>query len=194
MAPKNSAMEMEKNKFAKFTTLKNAGQLTLKPQNMSPSRNDGNKNQSDWMITTQQLSYGVGEKKLESSHKMENGEIVAAVGRSGARVEKGLRGSGLTGEKLNASNEPSKNSFVQRMWMYGDDSALYYRQDGVPEAAPVEDLSLPIGKGKDPAKSKLSKMRSSTDLMFNPIGKTGYKVFQDDECGETANLEYHYKC
>ena len=78
--------------------------------------------------------------------------------------------------------------------MYSDDSALYHRQNGVPEAQPVEDLSLPIGQGPDPATSKQSKMRASTDLMFNPISKTGYKIFQDDQHADTANLEYHYKC
>jgi hypothetical protein len=126
----------------------------------------------------------------------ENGEILAAKGRSGARVERGLAGSGLTGEVLNTSSEPSTNSFVQRMWMYQDDSALYHRQNGVPEAASAEGLSFPIGESEDPPASakKKSKMRASTDLMFSATKKTGYKIFQDDEYGETANLEYHYKC
>lgn len=124
----------------------------------------------------------------------ENGEIVAAKGRSGARVERGLAGSGLTGETLNTSSEPSTNSFVQRMWMYQDDSALFHRQNGVPEASRAEGVSFPIGEGEDPTAGKKTKMRASTDLMFNPTKKTGYKIFQDDEHGETANLEYHYKC
>jgi hypothetical protein len=131
-----------------------------------------------------------------------DGQIMAAMGRSGARVERGLAGSGLTGEVLNTSTEPSKNSFVQRMWMYQDDSALYYRQNGVPEAETAEGLSFPVGErendaeggSQDMSSTKKSKMRASTDLMFNPIKKTGYKIFQDDEHGETANLEYHYKC
>jgi len=155
-------------------------------------------------LTTQQISYGVGEKKGESSHQYADGQIVAAVGRSGARVERGLTGSGLTGEVLNTSSEPSTNSFVQRMWMYQDDSALYFRQNGVPEAEAAQGLSFPIGerevddaggnKNQDASGTKKSKMRSSTDLMFNPIKNTGYKIFQDDEAGETANLQYHYKC
>jgi hypothetical protein len=85
--------------------------------------------------------------------------------------------------------------------MYQDDSALYYRQNGVPEADPAEGLSFPVGEEQERGAgaeglgaTKRSKMRSSTDLMFNPIKKTGYKIFQDDESGETANLEYHYKC
>lgn len=197
MAPKFLAAEMEKNKFAKFTTLKNAGQLVLQPQNTSPPKTVDDGSNSDRYLTTQQVSYGVGGGKIGEcrGHPLVDGQILAATGRSGARQERGLQGSGLTGEALNTSSEPSKNSFVQRMWMYQDDSALYHRQNGVPEAKTFEGLSFPIGE-QDPAaaSTKKSKMRASTDLMFSSIKKTGYKIFQDDEQGETANLEYHYKC
>ena len=185
-------------------------------------------------MTTQQASYGLGEKKGPCSHPMVrmdapatppayhvfistscfncrtysiihlhgialqtgDGQILSAMGRSGARQERGLQGSGLTGEVLNTSHEPSKNSFVQRMWMYQDDSALYHRQNGVPEATNCEGLSFPIGEHEYQQQTNVKKAngRASTDLMFSSIKKTGYKIFQDDEHGETANLEYHYKC
>lgn len=192
MTLKLQASAMENNKFAKFTTLKNAGQLVLKPHNMSPLKSDADDSgASDKYLTTQQAAFGVGSKKTPVDITQ---EIPVALGRSGARVEKGLSGSGLTGEILNSSTEPSKNSFVQRMWMYQNDNALYYRQNGVPVAEHPEGLSFAIGEKVDLASTKKSKMRTSTDLMFNPVKKTGYKIFQDDEHGEQPNLEYHYKC
>jgi hypothetical protein len=49
------------------------------------------------------------------------------VGRSGVRIEKGVSTSGLLGERLMLSDDPQRNSLVQRVWLYNDDPALKYR-------------------------------------------------------------------
>ena len=72
-----------------------------------------------------------------------------AVGRSGARVEKGTSTSGLLGERLQLDPEPSINSLVQRSWMYNTDPALLYKINGVPKAVMPNDVSLAIGYNKD---------------------------------------------
>jgi hypothetical protein len=67
------------------------------------------------------------------------------MGRSGARVEKGLSTTGLMGERLMLHCDKSKNSLVQRTWLYTEDPALRYKIQGVPAAPFPEDVSLPIG-------------------------------------------------
>ena len=68
-----------------------------------------------------------------------------AVGRSGHRLEKGINASGLLGERLQLSTEPTRNSFVQRSWLPYDDPALLYKVNGKPEAYMPNDVSLDIG-------------------------------------------------
>lgn len=68
-----------------------------------------------------------------------------AVGRSGHRLEKGISASGLLGERLQLSTEPTRNSFVQRSWLPYDDPALLYKVNGKPEAYMPNDVSLDIG-------------------------------------------------
>ncbi len=68
-----------------------------------------------------------------------------AVGRSGARPEKGTSTSGLLGERLQLNPEPRINSLVQRSWMYAPDPALLYKINGVPKAEMPNNVSLPIG-------------------------------------------------
>lgn len=72
-------------------------------------------------------------------------EAPVAVGRSGARPEKGTSTSGLLGERLNMNPEPRINSLVQRSWMYTSDPALDYKINGVPRARMPNDVSLAIG-------------------------------------------------
>lgn len=76
--------------------------------------------------------------------KTSNGKV--AIGRSGARVDKGVATSGLLGERLNNGNDVSRNSIVQRSWLYNDDPALGYKLNGKPEAFMPNDVSLPIGE------------------------------------------------
>lgn len=68
-----------------------------------------------------------------------------AVGRSGARVEKGTKASGLLGERLQLAPEPRINSLVQRSWMYCEDPALKYKINGLPIAKMPNDVSLAVG-------------------------------------------------
>lgn len=122
-----------------------------------------------------------------------------AKGRSGSRKEKGIAASGLLGEKLNISEEPSKNTFVQRTWLYDDDKALYYKINGVPRADNLgETSSLQVGNDEDAEnmphlEDGERRPRKDTGLRFNPIAKTGYKIFADDELAPDGNLIYHYK-
>lgn len=127
------------------------------------------------------------------------GDIPVALGRSGKRVEKGLLASGLLGENLNNSLEPSKNTFVQRVWLYDDDKALYHKINGIPKASPATETSLQVGEvdllTSEQKMNLLEKShgRKECDLMFNPVAKTGYKIFYDDQNGSTEQLAKHYK-
>jgi hypothetical protein len=69
-----------------------------------------------------------------------------ALGRSGPRIERGMKTSGLLGERFNDSAELSRNNFVQRAWLYTPDPALEYKKNGLPPAAPeINDRSLHLG-------------------------------------------------
>ena len=76
---------------------------------------------------------------------LREGDAPVAIGRSGARVEVGINASGLLGERLLLSNEPSRNTVVQRAWLPYDDPALLYKMNGVPEAFMPNDVSLNLG-------------------------------------------------
>jgi len=67
-----------------------------------------------------------------------------AFGRSGYRQERGVATSGLSGERLNLSDDCHKNSFAQRSWLYHDDPALLIRLNGRPTTAPVSELSITL--------------------------------------------------
>lgn len=128
------------------------------------------------------------------------GDIPVAFGRSGQRIERGLPASGLLGEKLNLSEEPSKNTFVQRVWLYDDDKALYLKINGVPTSTLTPETSLQIGEmtrdlTPEERLAELEKFhgRTSCDLRFNPIAKSGYKIFYDDQNGPEDQLLKHYK-
>jgi hypothetical protein len=127
-----------------------------------------------------------------------------ALGRSGQRIERGLPASGLLGEKLNISDEPSKNTFVQRVWLYDDDKALYHKLNGTPSAEFAKETSLQIGEmneERDTAQLSEEQMRNlekfhgraGCDLRFNPVAKSGYKIFYDDQNGPEDQLLKHYK-
>ena len=89
---------------------------------------------NDWLesLATQKMNRTM-------SMTLRDSDAPIAVGRSGARVERGAASTeGLIGERLSLSAEPSKNSFVQRSWMYQSDPALLYRANGVPVATMPE--------------------------------------------------------
>ena len=93
---------------------------------------------NDWLesLATQKMNRTMAMTLRDS-------DAPIAVGRSGARVERGAASTeGLIGERLSLSAEPSKNSFVQRSWMYQSDPALVYRTNGVPVAEMPEGSSL----------------------------------------------------
>jgi hypothetical protein len=109
-----------------------------------------------------------------------------AVGRSGARVERGAASTeGLIGERLCLSSEPSKNSFVQRSWMYQSDKALLLRMNGVPVAPPAEGMSLPglgdvDGKGVVPVGWHHSRKAVLTGDVLTHTGGERAGIFLDD--------------
>jgi hypothetical protein len=131
-----------------------------------------------------------------------SGNIEPAIGRSGARLEQGVKASGLLGEVYNNGDDPRRNNFVQRSWMYNDDRSLAYKRDGAPEASAVTHLSIPIGlqeSGKNKTfdekmiELNVDHRSKSTGLQFNSLNKSGYKIFQDDDDAPDENLKYHYK-
>lgn len=99
-----------------------------------------------------------------------------AVGRSGRRVERSLKTSGLLGEQLNDGEEPSKNSFVQRSWLpTAEDPALVYRKQGASPTSPEVGGTV-SGRG---GAYKSSFGRKSL-VLFNPVAKVGVQIFADD--------------
>lgn len=90
---------------------------------------------------------------------------------------------------------------MQRTWLYDDDKALYYKINGVPTLEPdTFGTSLNIGRhetddaGREGSETDDARHpRRDTGLRFNPIAKTGYKIFADDEHAPEGNLRYHYK-
>jgi hypothetical protein len=75
---------------------------------------------------------------------MKSEDAPVALGRSGARQEGGKKCTGLLGEQLKLSKEPSRNTLVQRCWLPGGDSALSYKINGIPVAIPRTDMSLDL--------------------------------------------------
>mmetsp|Transcript_20366 Transcript_20366/g.29248 ORF Transcript_20366/g.29248 Transcript_20366/m.29248 type:complete len:240 (+) Transcript_20366:131-850(+) len=205
MAPKLHAAEMEQNKFAKFTKMQKTGQMILSPKTeayIEPRNEDSD--DKDRFMTTQQEPYGARTKEayVTTMRRVKNGEIPPAVGRSGTRQERGIAASGLLGEKLCLSEEPSRNTFVQRTWLYDDDKALHYKVAGIPQATDVTENSLIVGTNTLTESEKLEQImndtqksygRKSCDLRMNPIAKTGYKIFSDDQNAPPSDLSYHYK-
>ena len=75
---------------------------------------------------------------LEQKQTLKGPSCPPAVGRSGTRLEKGMKASGLIGERLRQGEEGSDNSQVQRAWLVGGDAALDMR---VSNTVPVLDIS-----------------------------------------------------
>ena len=98
------------------------------------------------------------DNTIYARKRSENAPI--AVGRSGARVEKGTKASGLLGERLQLDPEPRINSLVQRSWMYCQDPALKYKINGIPVATMPNDVSLAIGYNPN-ATNSISDNRSN---------------------------------
>ena len=124
-------------------------------------------------LSTHQLSYGKGSRaSREEIRKLHSSDAPVAMGRSGRRVERSLKTSGLLGEQLNDSDEPSKNSFVQRSWLpAAEDPALVYRKQGAPSSA--------VGGEVSGGSGALSFGRKSL-VLFNPVAKVGVQIFADD--------------
>jgi len=85
-------------------------------------------------------------------HQLHSPDAPPAVGRSGRREERGLGGSGLSGEAYRAAANPAANSFAQRSWLYADDPSLTYRREGLPPA-PDEAFGNSIVLGSTAARS-----------------------------------------
>lgn len=103
-----------------------------------------------------------------------------AVGRSGHRMEKGINASGLLGERLQVSEEPTRNSFVQRSWLPYDDPALLFKINGKPEAFMPNDVSLDIGNHNQ---SRQIHWQNGRKFAANPLSKSRRgttSVFMDD--------------
>jgi hypothetical protein len=89
-----------------------------------------------------------------------------AFGRSTNRPERGVATSGLSGERLNLSNDCHKNSLAQRSWLYSDDPALLIRMAGRPTARPVGELSItmPNEKAAIEAEQRQLRLAAGEDL------------------------------
>jgi len=109
------------------------------------------------------------------------GDAPVAVGRSGARQEVGINASGLLGERLLISDEPSRNSFVQRSWLPHDDPSLNYKVNGTPEAFMPNDVSLALG-GSNVVKPGWVHAREAifTGSALSKVGARRAGVFLDE--------------
>jgi hypothetical protein len=106
-----------------------------------------------------------------------------AIGRSGARVDRGVSTSGLLGERLNDGDDVSRNSIVQRSWLYNDDPALGYKLNGKPEAVMPNDVSLPIGEDSSNIVQPGWVHGRKAVLTGDPLSKSGSQragIFMDE--------------
>ena len=108
---------------------------------------------------------------------LRTGVAPVAVGRSGHRIEKGINASGLLGERLQLSEEPTRNSFVQRSWLPYDDPALLYKVNGKPEAYMPNDVSLDVGSLTNKVAVGWHHGRKA---VFTGSKVPGIRVFMDD--------------
>jgi hypothetical protein len=112
---------------------------------------------------------------------LKEGDAPVAVGRSGERKEVGINASGLLGERLLVSDEPSRNTFVQRTWLPHDDPALLIKCNGAPEAFMPNDVSLDLGHNSF-VKPGWVHQREAT-FTGQPLSKVGARragVFMDE--------------
>jgi hypothetical protein len=140
---KSCQFENTENKQSKFRAIQTNGMAVL--QYKIPTQETFISEPS----TTSLLAGSSSDVSLDRTNSRlltEKGAPVA-VGRSGLRVEKGISASGLLGERYDTSDDPKRNSFVQRSWLPTDDPALVYKRDGKPEAHMPNDVSLAIGEG-----------------------------------------------
>jgi len=112
---------------------------------------------------------------------LREGDAPVAIGRSGTRHEVGINASGLLGERLMVSDEPSRNSFVQRSWLPHDDPSLNYKVNGVPEAFMPNDVSLALG-GSNEVKPGWVHAREATftGSALSKVGARRAGVFIDE--------------
>lgn len=202
----NDAIKRNKNKYSKFNTLKTSGQSVISSNSLQfeiDETQNSDVREANF-VTTQQLAFGKGTNgnAFSNSRRFNDGNVIPSFGRSGRRVESGIQTSGLLGEQYNNMADPRKNSFVQRCWKYDNDPALILKRDGVPSAQQINYMSLPIGSELDrnlTIEDHLAKLNKDyrsrgTDLIFNPLSKTGYKIFMDDDkCLMDHELKYHYR-
>lgn len=122
------------NKYAKFKEYKDSGNFMAR--GLDPSYLP--KGKSKFVANTEMLhstveDYGPRDVETKTFYKsLHSPNAPPAVGRSGKREERGLGGSGLSGEAFRTASNPACNSFAQRSWLYADDPSLTYRRDGVP--------------------------------------------------------------
>lgn len=120
---------------------------------------------------------------------MKMGDAPVAVGRSGARVDVGINASGLLGERLMVSDEPSRNTFVQRAWLPHDDPSLGYKVNGVPKAHMPNDVSLNLGE-HSVVKAGWAHAREAifTGDAMSKVGARRAGVFLDEKKADGSGL------
>jgi len=142
------------NKYAKFKEYKESGNFLAR--GLDPSYLPRDK--SKFITNTEMLhstieDYGPRDVVTKTFYKtLHSPDAPPAVGRSGRREERGLGGSGLSGEAYRAAANPAANSFAQRSWLYADDPSLTYRREGLPPA-PDEAFGNSIVLGSTAARS-----------------------------------------
>lgn len=114
---------------------------------------------------------------------MKSADAPVAVGRSGQRIETSqAMTDGLIGEKLSLSGDPSRNSFVQRSWMFRDDPALMHRIQKMPEPSKPDGTSLPIGESNGAIDTHWNHGRRAvlTGDVLTRTGASRAGIFMDD--------------
>lgn len=159
--------------LSKYKTMKESDSICLNYGLDQQNKDDMARTESSDKITLDKGNSSLGkyiDMKRTMSKLMSTENAPVAIGRSGARVEKGVAASGMCGEKLNLGHDISRNTLVQKSWLYNDDPALQYKLNGVPTASIPTYMSLPIGEGQSSTKVKSGwchgrKNSSITDIM-----------------------------
>ena len=182
----NYAKEKAKHPQGKFRTMKENHQwkLTYTDTNVHAAHSQAWEASSDaGESTSMNQEADASDLKMSRTYKrlLKEGDAPIAVGRSGHRVEQGINARGLLGERLLVSDEPSRNTFVQRTWLPHDDPALEIKCNGAPEAFMPNDVSLSLGNNSAVAPGWVHQREAIfTGLPLSKVGARRAGVFMDE--------------
>lgn len=134
------------------------------------------------MKTSSEVAYGARKRVTATEKKLlKQPDAPVALGRGGARNERGISTSGAIGEVFKEGHDPQHNTAVQRSWVYQPDPMLKVKFEGMPDAPQHDSTSLALNHNTafNPNASH-AKSRSITGH-FDHVGvPTHGKIYLDD--------------